>query len=291
MITPMAELASDTLETAWACSARRARAGLSAVVGDAGGLTLPLTPTAIALPSQRATAGLHLHGLAFGPVPMNREQRDTARRSTRLSEHLFPMLHHEMRTLLASIQAAPVPNQRDGGRRWAATRDFSRRWTTSPGLPRGWKGLWMTSRAPPALEIRKLSSRLSPVELTSVIEEVGGDDLRCQSEGRLDCRSVARSSGPRAGRGRGRLRRIPANLRSSPINGAPEGGTVRVVPTRTAPDARTSVANPGAQLDPRLGGMPSKPFERCSAGGYATGTGRRLSVVTSLVRAHGGRSW
>ncbi|MDP6454590.1 MAG: HAMP domain-containing sensor histidine kinase [SAR202 cluster bacterium] len=135
-----------------------------------------------------------------------------------------------------------------------------------------------------------LSLYSSPVDMVSIIEQVvdemtpAANDRDVTIVGKWRKKQGLMVTGDEI-----RLQQIVANILSNAIKAAPVGGIVRVEATKAAPHAKISVANPSVRLDPEVKDKLFEPFQKSSAGGYKPGAGLGLSVVDSLVKAHGGR--
>jgi len=85
-----------------------------------------------------------------------------------------------------------------------------------------------------------------------------------------------------------RLHQIVQNILSNAVKAAPLNGKIRVTASYNSNHVRVVIANPGVKLDPALKSVLFQPFTKSSFGGYKAGAGLGLSVVETLVKAHGG---
>ncbi|MBI2916537.1 MAG: hypothetical protein HYY01_00960 [Chloroflexi bacterium] len=85
-----------------------------------------------------------------------------------------------------------------------------------------------------------------------------------------------------------RLQQVVQNLMSNAIKAAAVGGSIRVSLGSQDRRALVTVANPGVALDPAIRDKLFEPFRKSSAGNFKAGAGLGLTVVHTLVEAHGG---
>lgn len=85
-----------------------------------------------------------------------------------------------------------------------------------------------------------------------------------------------------------RLQQVVQNLISNAIKAAPAGGSIRVSLASRDGRALVTVANPGVTLDPMIKDKLFEPFRKSSSGNFRAGAGLGLTVVQTLVEAHGG---
>jgi signal transduction histidine kinase len=87
-----------------------------------------------------------------------------------------------------------------------------------------------------------------------------------------------------------RLATIVAQLVENAVKYSPEGGTVSVSASASEREVVVTVADEGIGLDPATADALFERFAR-GAPGTAGGVGLGLSIVRTLVDAHGGRVW
>ena len=218
----------------------------------------------------------------------NRKHLVELQEAQRSREHFFSLVSHELKTPLTSLKAAlemlgsteaPLPEE-TYLRRLINNMDRS---TTR--LER------MINDLLDLATVRSggLSLNLGIIDIVEVIDAVVEEMSLA-----LDDKSVSLMGDWSQKRGlivKGdeiRLQQIVQNLLSNAVKAAPENGVIHIGASRSSPNVRVSVSNPGVSLDPTVKGRLFDPFRKVSGGGYKAGAGLGLSVVDSLVRAHGG---
>ena len=219
----------------------------------------------------------------------NKRQLTRLQEAEKSREHFYSVLHHELKTPLTSLKAAqemlgsPEAGIAQSGIVLRLLDNMSR---STARLERLITDLLDVATA----RSGGLSLYRSPVDMVSIIEQVvdemtpAANDRGVSIVGRWRKKQGLMVTGDEI-----RLQQIVANILSNAIKAAPLGGIVRVEAAKAASHARISIANPGVRLDPDVKEKLFEPFQKSSAGGYNPGAGLGLSVVDSLVKAHGGQ--
>ncbi|GEM_PF-1901093 len=218
----------------------------------------------------------------------NRDHLQQLEASQKARDHFFGLVSHELKTPLTSLMAAEEilgdlelsGSDADRARQLLATM---RRSTTR--LRRLISDLLDLAQA----QSGALSLDVGLVDLAEVITVVLDEMAPFIAEKRL---SLAWR--PTHGDGcvvKGdeiRLQQVVQNLLSNAIKAAPVGGAIRISLGHNGGAALVTVTNLGVQLDPAIKDSLFQPFRKSSAGNFKAGAGLGLTVVNTLVQAHGG---
>lgn len=219
----------------------------------------------------------------------NKRQLVKLQEAEKSREQFYSVLHHELKTPLTSLKAAqemlgsPEAGLTQSGIVVRLLDNMSR---STARLERLITDLLDVATA----RSGGLSLYRSPVDMVSIIDQVvdemtpAANDRNVSIVGKWRKKQGLMVTGDEI-----RLQQIVANILSNAIKAAPTGGIVRIGAAKAASHAKIHVANPNVRLDPNMKDKLFEPFQKSSAGGYKPGSGLGLSVVDSLVKAHGGR--
>ncbi len=218
----------------------------------------------------------------------NAQLYDTARQAIQARDDVLRVVAHDLRNPIAVIQLAADLLSRQSSERGAASPSAVQRiLRSSARATRLIEDLLEVTR----IEVGKLVLEHHSVPAAEIVQGVAEAQGAIVSASSLELRVDVAGQLPAVWVDRDRLEQVFANLIGNAVNFTPAGGRITIgAATTEGGTVEFRVTDTGAGFDAESREHLFDRFWQATKGGHG-GVGLGLSIVKSIVEAHGGRVW